>query len=104
MTRPASFDDSVPINRCGTCKHCHYVRYKEDLLCFHGDEIVARRDGPETWDKSDVELDGEDVEFLDGDRYGKVWASRVVGHGDTCDEWEQRLGLAQEDRSEEGDA
>lgn len=83
----------MPVNRCGTCKHCHYVRFKEFLLCFYGDEISAKRDGPSTWDRSDVELAGEDVCFMDGDEWDRVWARCSVDQGDTCDEWELRAGL-----------
>lgn len=91
MTRPASFDDSPPINRCGTCAHCHYVRYKGDLLCFHGDSVITHRDGLGTWDESDVEFEGESVELMsNGDAYDRVRRERVVNQGDTCDEWESR--------------
>lgn len=95
MTRPESYDDTPPVNRCGTCRHCHYIRYHEDLLCFHGDEITARRDGLGPWDKSDVELLSrprydESVELLEGEEYSKVWAARVVDAHAVCEKWEAR--------------
>lgn len=95
MTRPASYDNSQPVNRCGTCRHCHYIRYHEDLLCFHGDEITAHRDGLGQWDKSDVELHSQpfgdsSVALLDDDAYSNVWAGRVVAADAVCEEWEAR--------------
>ena len=90
MTRPASYDDSLPINRCGTCLHCHYVAYHGHLLCFYGDTILARREGQGTWDRSFIEMNGDSVELLEGDAYDKVWCGRIVDNGDTCDEWERR--------------
>ncbi len=96
--RPDSYDDRPPINRCGTCEHCHYVRYHTQLLCFHGDVIVARRDGKGEWQKSDVEFAGESVELLGGEEFSKLWAGRVVGSDATCDEWTTRRDNT--DRSE----
>jgi hypothetical protein len=96
--RPDSYDDRPPFNRCGTCEHCHYVRYHEQQLCFHGDAIVARRDGPGEWDKSDVEFAGDAVELLDGETFGKVWGGRVVASDATCEEWLQRREESQEQR------
>lgn len=95
MTRPESYDDTPPVNRCATCRHCHYVRYRRDLLCFHGDEITARRDGIGPWDQSDVELHSQpfgdsSVEMLDDEDYSQVWGGRTVAADAVCEEWEAR--------------
>jgi len=96
--RPDSYDDSPPINRCGTCEHCHFVRHHDDHMCFHGDAIVARRDGPGEWERSDVQLAGDDVGLLDGDALAYVWAGRHVSRDATCDEWLERRDESQEQR------
>lgn len=88
--RPTSHRDQIPEQGCHNCRHSHVVEFKGDLLCFHGDDIVATpspcRDG---W--TDVELDGECVGIMDGDEWSKVWAGRVIDGTDVCDEWEEEV-------------
>jgi hypothetical protein len=87
MTRPASHREQIPKRRCGNCRHGHLVEFKEDLLCFHGDQIVVL---PGLSDEdSEVWLSGESVSLLDGDEYDAVWGGRVVDATDICDAWEK---------------
>lgn len=91
MTRPESHrEQEPPEKRCGNCRFGHFIEWKGDLLCFHGDDFDVIREG----DESAVFLkgvgrdsDGDDVSMMDGEEYSNVWGGRVVGYSDTCDEW-----------------
>lgn len=87
MTRPASHREQIPERRCDNCVFSHLVAYKDDLLCFHGDDI--RITGKSECSEY-VELNGEDICLMDGEEYSKkVWAGRIVYSDDVCDEWKQ---------------
>lgn len=79
--RPESHRYQEHSKRCGNCKHCHEIKYKNDDLCFLGDAITVEPEGF-------VILDGEDVSLMDGEEYSKVWGGRVVDpNADICDQW-----------------
>lgn len=41
------------------------------------------------WDYgTDVILDGQDVDLIEGEDFDEVWAGRAVEATDVCDEWE----------------
>ena len=84
MTRPASYDDTPPTQRCGNCRFSRLIEYKRDLLCFFGDEIETR---PGVNGTDDVTFNGEIVGILDGDEYDKIWGGRVVDSDCRCNEW-----------------
>jgi hypothetical protein len=95
MTRPESHREQEHERRCGNCNHCHYVKFVEHVLCFHGDDIKAERFGSGTFDKSFVRLLSEpefhqDVELMDGDQLSRIWGNRSVDVSDVCDQWEER--------------
>lgn len=92
MTRPQSHRAQVPLRRCADCKFANLVAYKLDLLCFHGDDIAITGQSHYPVDADYVELGGENVEMLDGDEYGRVWANRIVDQDDVCDEWQKSGG------------
>ena len=85
--RPKSHRDQEHMTRCGNCKFAHLVAYKLDLLCFRGDDIQitgkCEYDGGEH-----IDFNGDDVAFMEGDQYDKVWGGRVVDPTDVCDEWD----------------
>lgn len=85
--RPASHKDEPPEKRCGNCIFSRYLAIKEHLLCFHGDSIVDTGKSNYPVNASYVELNGEDVNFMEGDQYDRVWAGRVVDSSDVCEEW-----------------
>ncbi|HUE70857.1 MAG TPA: hypothetical protein VMP01_08200 [Pirellulaceae bacterium] len=61
----------------------HLVR-RQHLLCFHADNVATRK-----WDYgTDVILDGQDVDLIEGEDFDDVWARRVVDPSDVCDQWE----------------
>jgi hypothetical protein len=81
--RPSSHREQIPEQRCGNCRLAHLVR-REHLLCFHGDNVSTRK-----WDYgTDVILNSQDVDLLEGDEFDELWAGRVVEPSDVCDEWE----------------
>lgn len=96
MTRPASHRDLRFEKRCANCRFSHWLDYKDDLLCFHGDTVVAElteRDTGKSAIKSKrlmrVLFDGKSVGRMQGDEYDKVWGSRVVDPElEVCDEWQ----------------
>jgi hypothetical protein len=85
--RPASHSDTPPEKRCGNCIFSRYLAIKEHLLCFHGDSILdcGGESGPGSPEY--IELDGDLVNFMEGEEYDRVWAGRVVDSSDVCDEW-----------------
>ena len=100
MTRPSTHRDITPDQSCGNCRFSACVRYKGDLLCFHGDDVTIRRDGPACWDACDIELrqpnhPSEDVALLEGEEYSTVWAGRIVDAClEVCDDWQPREVVA----------
>lgn len=84
MSRPKSHREQVPLQRCDNCRFSAFVRYKRDLLCFHGDDVEI-----ESGENGDsVTLPGEiSVELMDGEEYSPIWGGRVVDGTDICDEW-----------------
>lgn len=88
--RPESHREQVPDKRCGTCFFAIRPYFKDDLLCFHGDNIEVnhwRYPAGDQQTHTDVFLDGEDVGIMDGEEYSKVWGGRVVDYTDICDEY-----------------
>lgn len=88
MPRPESYDDSPPARCCAKCMHSRLVAYKLDLLCFRGDNIKITGTCEYPVDADHVELNGEDVELLEGDEYDRVWAARIVDGQGVCDQFE----------------
>lgn len=88
--RPDSHKEQIPEKLCENCKFCHEPNYKNDLLCFFGDNIKINKwhfkDSETIY--TDIELNGEDVGFMEGDEYSKIWGGRVVDYTDICDEWQ----------------
>lgn len=86
--RPSTHRNQEFAKRCGNCKHCHVVEFKDDSLCFYGDNAkIIPSDLRDYW--SEVELDGLDVGIMEGEEYSEVWAGRVVSDWcDVCDSWE----------------
>lgn len=90
--RPETHREQIPEKRCENCKFSELVHYKQDLLCFYGDNIKINKwhwKDSETIN-TDVKLDGEDVGLMEGDEYSKVWGGRVVDYTDICDEWQPK--------------
>lgn len=87
--RPVSHRDCTPAQTCGNCRFSRLVAGKLDLLCFHGDEIeVAGEQSRYPVNADYVRLNGDNVSYMDGEEYSKVWAGRVVdGCTEVCDEW-----------------
>lgn len=87
MTRPESHREIEPSKRCGNCRFSCWPEWKDDLLCFFGDDIHV-----ESGDRKDrffIELEGVDVNIADGDEYDRIWGGRVVDpHLEVCDEWQ----------------
>ena len=89
MPRPASHRDQTFERSCGNCRFSHLVAYKLDLLCFHGDSIEVTGQSRYPVDADYVLLNGDDVGMMEGDKYDKVWARRVVDPElQVCDEWQ----------------
>ena len=90
--RPDSHREQTHQKCCGNCKYAFLHRRFRDLLCFHGDNIKTKN-----WSwisepkdiKIDVILDGDNVENLEGEQYGEIWAGRIIDSSDICDEWEE---------------
>jgi len=90
--RPPSHREQVHDKCCGNCRHSAVPEYKDDLLCFCGDNVVLRPSGLDGEWRTDVELAGDIIGLMDGDEYGEVWGDRVVDADDVCDEWKPETG------------
>lgn len=89
MTRPESHREIEHPKRCGNCLFSCRPEWKDDLLCFFGDDVRIEY-GP-LQDMFFVELEGVDVNHADGDEYDRIWANRVVDpHLEVCDEWQPK--------------
>jgi len=86
MSRPNSYREQILERRCGNCRFAAIPEYKDDLLCFFGDNAEIEQSNCNR-NKSVVLIDGAHVGLLDGQEYDPVWASRVVDCTDVCDEW-----------------
>lgn len=88
MTRPASHRRQTFDKCCQKCKHCALPEYKDDPLCFYGDNvrIEPREHGNEAY----IELDGEWLGGVEGEAYDPIWGGRVIFHPDTevCNNFE----------------
>ena len=89
MSRPETHRDQPHERCCGNCQFSKLVAYKHDLLCFHGDSIEVQGQTGYPIVADYIVMNGEEVGMLDGDEYGKVWASRITDYNDVCDEWKK---------------
>lgn len=89
MTRPQSFREQIPERRCGNCRFAAIPEYKNDLLCFFGDNVEIEQSDCNR-NKSVVTMNGDHVGLLDDEEYDPVWATRVVDCTDVCDEWKTK--------------
>lgn len=96
MARPPSHREyPLPEKRCGNCKHCILLYYRNDYVCFHGED-VERMDEQDYPNKSYIVAlkDGEvlnwENKWKDNSHYDKVWGRGAVDiNWEVCDCWEQ---------------
>ena len=89
MPRPDNLRETRH-NCCGNCVFSHWPKYKDHLLCFHGEVIEI--EGEADWAEEEIIYlaDGRCVSDLDGDEYSEVWAVRMVNpFTDICDQWQK---------------
>ena len=84
--RPESHRLNLPLRRCATCVHAAWLAWKRDWLCLHGDNSTRSQYGISG--QEFVEIDGAELNGMDGEEYSRYWGGRVVDpEVEVCDEW-----------------
>lgn len=105
MARPPSHREyPLPEKRCGNCKHCILMAYKNDHICFYGEEIEDRYTSHYPIEAEVITLKGGQTlnwenRWGDNSHYDKVWGGGIVDpNWEVCDCWEPATGELGEER------